>query len=66
MCIFSRRSSVGNTPERDPIWPNYDLFRDFMAVLIICKNEGDPIKTEGARVPTSLYVNFSDAQGLIP
>ena len=30
---------------------------------VTCKNEEDPIKNEGARVLTSLYLNFSDAQG---
>ena len=28
-----------------------------------CKNEGDPIKNEGARVVTTLFINFSDTQG---
>ena len=37
----------------------------FMIVLLICKNEGDPIKNRGARVFTTLYINFSDAQGQI-
>ena len=36
-----------------------------MVVLLICKNEEHPIKTEGARVFTTLYINFSDAQGQI-
>ena len=36
-----------------------------MNVLITCKNEEDPIKNRGARVFTTLYVNFSDAQGQI-
>ena len=36
-----------------------------MVVLISCKNEEDPIKNEGARVLTTLYINFSDAQGQI-
>ena len=35
-----------------------------MVVLVTCKNE-DPIKNEGARVFTTLYINFSDAQGQI-
>ena len=35
-----------------------------MDVLVICKYE-DPIKNEGARVDTTLYSNFSDAQGQI-
>ena len=33
-----------------------------MDVLITCKYEEDPIKNEGARVVTTLYSNFSDAQ----
>ena len=36
-----------------------------MHVLDTCKNEEDPIKNEGARVVTTLYSNFSDAQGQI-
>ena len=36
-----------------------------MVVLVTCKNEEDPIKNEGARLFTTLYINFSDAQGQI-
>ena len=36
-----------------------------MVVLVTCKNEEDPIKNEGDRVHTTLYINFSDAQGQI-
>ena len=36
-----------------------------MDVLLTCKNEEDPIKNRGARVFTTLYINFSDAQGQI-
>ena len=36
-----------------------------MVVLVTCKNEEDPIKNEGARVFTTLYINFSDTQGPI-
>ena len=36
-----------------------------MDVLVTCKNEEDPIKNEGARVVTTLYRNFTDAQGQI-
>ena len=35
-----------------------------MVVLLTCKNE-DPIKNRGARVFTTLYINFSEAQGQI-
>ena len=36
-----------------------------MVVLLTCKNKEDPIKNEGARVFTTLYIIFSDAQGKI-
>ena len=34
-----------------------------MGLLVACKNEEDPIKNEGARVVTILFIYFSDAQG---
>ena len=34
-----------------------------MGFLVACKNEEDPIKNEEARVVTTLFINFSDAQG---
>ena len=34
-----------------------------MGFLVASKNEEDPIKNEGARVVTTLFINFSDAQG---
>ena len=37
-----------------------------MGLLVACKNEEDPIKNEGARVVTTLFINFSDAQGQLP
>ena len=42
---------------------NFDPNRDIMGFLVACKNEEDPIKNEGARVITTLFINFSDAQG---
>ena len=33
-----------------------------MGLLVACKNEKDPIINEGARVVTTLFINFSDAQ----
>ena len=35
-----------------------------MVVLVTCKKE-DPIKNEGARVVTTLYINILDAKGQI-
>ena len=34
-----------------------------MVVLVTCKNEEYPIKNEGARVVTTVFIDFSDAQG---
>ena len=34
-----------------------------MIVLVTCKSQEDPIKSEGARVVTTLSINFKDAQG---
>ena len=36
-----------------------------MDVLVTCKYEEDQIKNRGARVFTTLYINFLDAQGQI-
>ena len=36
-----------------------------MNVLVTCQYEENPIKNRGARVFTTLYINFSDAQGQI-
>ena len=29
-----------------------------MGLLVTCKNEEDPMKNEGARVVTTLFINF--------
>ena len=65
MGIFSRRPRAANSAVLGPIWPNLELVRDVIDVLITCMYEEDPIKNRGARVFTTLYVNFSDAQGQI-
>ena len=62
---FSRRSRAANSAVLGPIISNFELGRDFMVVLLTCKNEEDPIKNGGAGVFTTLYINFSDAQGQI-
>ena len=62
---FSRRSRAANSAGLGPIWLNFELFRDIMDVLVTCQYEEDPIKNRGARVLTTLYINFSDAQGQI-
>ena len=57
--VFTKSAVLG------PFWQNFVLVRDVMDVLATCKYEEDPMKNEGARVVTTLYSNFSDAQGQI-
>ena len=42
---------------------NFEPMLDIMGLLVACKNEEDLIKNEGARVVTTLFINFSEAQG---
>ena len=56
---------AANSAVLGPIWPNFELVRYVINVLVTCKYAEDPIKNEGARVLTTLYVNFSAAQGQI-
>ena len=60
---FSRRSRTANSTVQSLIWPNFKAKRDFMCVLVACKNEEHPIENEGARVVTTLFIDFSNAQG---
>ena len=62
---FSRRSRAANSAVHGWIWSNFELVRDFMVVPVTRKNEEDPLENVGARVFTTLYINFSDAQGQI-
>ena len=57
--------SIRQSAVLGPIWTNFELVRDVIDVLVTCKYQEDPIKNEGARVDTTLYSNFSDAQGQI-
>ena len=60
---FSHYKSMGIFPDAraansavlGPIWPNFELVRDVMDVLVTCKYEEDPIKNEGARVVTTFF-----------
>ena len=55
---------AANSAVRGPIWSNFELVQDFMVVLLT-ENEEDPIRKRGARVFTTLCINFSDVQGQI-
>ena len=57
MGIFFRRSMAANSAVHGRIWPNFELIRDFIVVLVTCKNEEDPIKNEGTKIFT-VYIDF--------
>ena len=50
---FSRRSMAANSAVLNPIYPNFELVRDVIDVLITCKYKEDPIKNKGTRVFTA-------------
>ena len=54
---------AANSAVPGPILLNFEPIRDFMVVLVSCKNEEDPFKNKGARVVTTIFFDFSDAQG---
>ena len=57
MGIF--KTLKGNLPKvQGLIWPNFEPIRDIMGLLVACKNEDDPIKNEGARVVTTLFIKM--------
>ena len=60
---FSRRSRAANSSVQGLIWPNFKHIQDFMGVLVAYKNEEVAIENEGARMVTTLFIDFSDAQG---
>ena len=58
MGFFFRCSRAAHSAVLDGIWLKFELVRDIIDVLVTCKYEEDPIKNEGARVLTRLYVFF--------
>ena len=43
----------GNSVVSGPIWPKFELVRDFMHVLVTCKYEKDQIKSNREKLETS-------------
>ena len=60
--IFPVAQREANSTVHGSIWLNFEHDLDFKVVLVTCKNEVDPIKNDGARVFTTLYINISEAQ----
>ena len=46
---FFRRSRAANSVVSGPIWPKFELVRDFMHVLVTCKYKKDRIKKKQSR-----------------
>ena len=54
---FSHSKSMGNVLDAQgqvsgPIWPKFELVRDFMHVLLTCKYKKDRIKSNQEKVET--------------
>ena len=47
-----RRSRAANSVVSGPIWPKFELVRDFMHVLVTCKYKKDRIKSNQEKVET--------------
>ena len=56
---------IYNSAVRGQIWSKFELIRDVTNVLVTSKNKEDPNKNEGARVATTLNIDFSHSQGQI-
>ena len=59
---FSRRSRAANSAVGDRIWLSFEIIQDFVAVLIACKNEKDPIINECAKVATR-FPHYNSTSG---
>ena len=55
---FFRRLMVAYSVVSGGILPKFELIQAFMHIPITCKYEEDPIQNEGARVVTTLYIDF--------
>ena len=47
-----RRSRAADSVVSGPIWPKFELVRDFMHVLVTCKYKKDRIKSNREKVDT--------------
>ena len=58
-------SMADNSAVRGRIWSKFELIRDIIDDLVTSKNKEYPNKNEGARVATTLNIDFSHSQGHI-
>ena len=50
---------------RGRIWSKFELIQDIIDVFVTSKNKEDPNKNEGARVATTLNIDFLHTRGQI-
>ena len=50
---FFRGSRAANSVVSGLIWPQFELVRDFMHILVVCKYKKDRIKNNREKVETS-------------
>ena len=62
---FFKHSRADNSAVRGRIWSKFVLIRDNIDFFVTSKNKEDPNKNEGARVATTLNIDFSHSQGQI-
>ena len=62
---FFKHSRADNSMVRCRIWSKFELIRDVTNVLVTSKNKEEPNKNEGARMATTLNIDFSHSQGQI-
>ena len=62
LCLSFKLSREANSAISGVIWPKFKLIQDIIVVLVV-KNDENPIKNEGTRVLTTLKINFSNCQG---
>ena len=60
--VYFNRSRAANYVVGNEIWHKFKLIYNFMYVLVTYKDEEIQMKTEGARVVTTLYSYILDAQ----
>ena len=63
--VFFKHSRADNSAVRGRIWSKFELIRDVTNVLVTSKNKEDPNKNDGARVATTLNIDFSHSQGQV-
>ena len=61
--VFSRRSKAAYSAVLGPIWPNFELVRDVMDVLVTCQYEEDPIEIEALECSQHYISIFQTRKG---